>query len=106
MNTQAIVGISAVAATLVLGMFGFMMNIKSDIVGVHEAIAGVHKDMKDLTDRVAGIETLVDVIKNRLEGGGVNLNVSRVEYPYKRESCEPDSLEMYPDKNKINKIRD
>ena len=52
MNTQAIVGISAVAATLVLGMFGFMMNIKGDIVGVHEAIAGVHRDMKELTGRV------------------------------------------------------
>ena len=91
MNTQAIVGISAVAATLVLGMFGFMMNIKGDIVGVHEAIAGVHRDMKELTGRVARIETLVDMITNRLEREGERLEVSSADSNGKRESCEAES---------------
>ena len=74
-------------------MLGFLWSIKSDIVGVHGAIAdvhrdmaGVHRNMGELTERIAKIEIFVDWFKE--QAGSESLLLSRIEKPSEPESCE------------------
>lgn len=92
MNFEKVASIAAVAVA-VIAMLGFLWSIKSDIVGVHEAIADVHRDMAgvhqnmgELTERIAKIEIFVDWFKE--QAGSESLLLSRTKKPSEPESCE------------------
>lgn len=76
-----LIGMAGVAVTLILGMFGFMLNIKKgnedvqrEIAGVHKTIADVHKTiacvhqaMGEFGERIAKIEVNVEWLKTSSE---------------------------------------
>lgn len=91
MNFEKLAGLAAVATVI-----GFLWSIKTDIVGVHEAIAEVHRDMAgvhrnigELTERIAKIEVFVEWFRE--QAGSDSLLLSRTENPNKPESCESES---------------
>ena len=83
MDYENLVGLAAAAAVL-----GFLWSIKSDIVGVHRAIAEVHRDMAKLTERIAKIEVFIEWFKERLDSESRQTAIAG--NPNKPESHEPD----------------